>query len=160
MAWEQSWGEGFGSIGWWKTQHEPTVCTCNPLAARILCWTKKSVTSRSRAVILSLYSVLVRHHPDYCIQFWSPQHNKVIKLLEWVQKRATKMIRGLEYFPYIGRRRKLRLFKLEKRSYGATLEQPSSNWRGSTEKLWRYFLQGCVVTEWGADPEWFQTGRG
>jgi len=30
MAWEQPSGEGFGGVSWWKTQHEPTMCTCNP----------------------------------------------------------------------------------------------------------------------------------
>ena len=84
-------------------------------ANKVLGMIKRTITYKDHKITLNLYKTLVRPHVEYCVSAWSPYYRKDKELLEKVQRRFTKMIKGMKGMSYEERLQRLNLWTLEER---------------------------------------------
>jgi hypothetical protein len=84
-------------------------------ANRVLGMLKKAFVSKESILWKKLYTTYVRPHLEYAIQAWSPYCKRDIKVLEKVQRRATKVPKEIKHLNYQERCSKLELTSLMER---------------------------------------------
>lgn len=79
-------------------QHTQVAEKANSILAFI-----SGVVSRIREGIGPFYSALVRLGLEYCVQFWArgPKYKEDIALLEHIQRKVIKLVKGPENKSYI-----------------------------------------------------------
>lgn len=111
----QTWGQHEWRKNWELPQGEGLRCAVNEKLSMshqctskaqksncILKHARRSVSGRTRFLIVLFYSTLMRLHLQCCFQLWGPQKNK--DLLDWVQKVRMNIIRGLEHLSSLTKR--------------------------------------------------------
>jgi len=95
----------------WEKQCSQAVAKANKVLGLI----KRNFTDRSRETIIPLYKSLVRLHLEYYCPVWNPHYITAIKLVEGVQRRATKSVWSMEKLHYEERLKRLGLMRLDRR---------------------------------------------
>ena len=91
-------------------------------AMRILGIIRRNFVISDKEDFRLLFNGFVHQHLEYCVQVWSPHLKKDIELIERVQRRATKLVKGLKFKSYEERLSALGITSLEQRIRGNLIQ--------------------------------------
>ena len=139
----------------------------------------RSIVHKTEQIMLPLYKSLIRPLLEYCIPAWSPHYQRDKHLIERIQHKFTRMVKGYSVLDYDERLNRLHLWSLEERRNRADLIEmykishqmsaiklqdmfqlvPDSRTRGHPLKLYkhrsrldlrRHFFSERVVDRWNS----------
>ena len=91
------------------------VVNCAKKANKVVNMIKRTFSFLDKDIFVKLYKTFVRPIIEYGQTVWAPYHEKDINILEDVQRRATKLVPGMEELDYEERLKQLKLYSLEDR---------------------------------------------
>jgi len=115
-------------------------------ASRALSLIGRTISFKSKDVLIRLYKTLVRPHLEYCVSAWSPYYAKDRSLLERVQHRFTRMVLGLKNLSYEKRLEHLGLWTLEERRNHADLLEVFKMYKGLSTVPFEHLLSLSTAT--------------
>jgi hypothetical protein len=154
----------------WKNNAQMAAAKANSMLGQL----KRSINYWDNQKLRLLYTSYVRPHLEYASAVCCPYLVKDIKILEEVQKRATKLVPGLRNLPYKDRLIALNITTLETRrkrgdaiqfyklangfnrvnwyhpntiTSSINLDGPAGNIRGEKHRLSRQFTRNCAPRE-------------
>ena len=112
----------------------------------VLSQLSRALHFRDRHVFVRLYVQYVRPHLEFAVPAWSPWQEGDKEVLEKVQKRAVKMISGLEGKTYEERLKEVGLLTLEERRHQADMVQTYKIVTGKDMVKSETWFQSVTVT--------------
>lgn len=133
-GWRAAQQKAIWGYCWQQAQHKSVVCPGSQRAICFLGCIKDNIDIWLKEVIISLYLALVWPHVEGYMQFWAPQNIADLNIFEGIQRKVTKLVKGLEGMSYERRLRTLGLPGLEKRRLSGNLTALPVLRRGNEEK--------------------------
>jgi ribonucleases P/MRP protein subunit RPP40 len=78
-------------------------------------WVLRTIYTREKQPMLTLYKALILSRLDYCCALWNPTSQNLCARIETVQRAFTRKIEGMSGLTYWQRLRELRLYSLQRR---------------------------------------------
>ena len=94
-----------------------------------------------------LYKTYIRPNLEFVIQAWSPYLDKDIKIMEKIQRQATKMVPALRHLQYEDRLKKLVIYSLDARRLMGDLIETFKLLHGHTNIDYEIFFKLNNTTE-------------